>query len=100
MMTALFLLETLFETGNSLSEITAGFIRFPQTLVNVKVKEKRPFDEVAKIIEASKKVEAELGSKGRLLLRYSGTENLARVMIEGESQTEIERQANWLAGCH
>lgn len=97
MMTTLFLLEVLFETGKSLSEITAGFTRFPQILVNVKVKEKRPFEEVAEIVEASKKLEKELGSKGRLLLRYSGTENLARVMIEGENQAEIERQANWLA---
>lgn len=97
MMTTLFLLETLFETKKSLSELTAGFQRFPQILVNVKVKEKRPFEEVKEIAEAANKVEAELGSKGRLLLRYSGTENLARVMIEGEDQIEIERQANWLA---
>ena len=97
-MTTLFLLETLFETGKSLSEITSGFNRFPQTLVNVKVKEKRPFEEVRKIVEASKQLETELAAKGRLLLRYSGTENLARVMIEGEDQVEIERQANWLAG--
>jgi phosphoglucosamine mutase len=97
MFTALSLLETLSETGKSLSEIAHGFESFPQILVNVKVGEKRPFDEVAEIIEAAKKIEAELGSNGRLLLRYSGTENLARVMIEGQNQTEIERQANWLA---
>ncbi|MEK7725258.1 MAG: phosphoglucosamine mutase, partial [Acidobacteriota bacterium] len=97
MMTTLYLLETLFETGKSLSEITSGFQRFPQILVNVKVKEKRPFEEVREIVEASNKVEAELGSKGRLLLRYSGTENLARVMIEGENQVDIDRQAHWLA---
>ncbi len=97
MMTALFLLEIMFETGKSLSEITAGFIRFPQILVNVKVAEKRPFQEVAEIVKASTQLEAELGEKGRLLLRYSGTENLARVMIEGENQADIERQAHWLA---
>jgi phosphoglucosamine mutase len=97
MMTTLFLLETLFETGKSLSETTSGFQRFPQILVNVKVKEKRPFEEVREIVEASNKVEAELGTKGRLLLRYSGTENLARVMIEGENQADIDRQAHWLA---
>jgi phosphoglucosamine mutase len=97
MFTALSLLETLKETGKSLYEISRGFESFPQILVNVKVAEKRPFDEVAEIVEASKKIEAELGTKGRLLLRYSGTENLARVMIEGENQTDIERQANWLA---
>jgi phosphoglucosamine mutase len=97
MFTALSLLETLSETGKSLSEIARGFESFPQILVNVKVGEKRPFEEVAEIVEASKKIEAELGSNGRLLLRYSGTENLARVMIEGQNQAEIERQAHWLA---
>ncbi len=97
MFTALSLLETLEETGKSLSEISQGFTSFPQILVNVKVAEKRPFDEVAEIVEASQKVEAELAGKGRLLLRYSGTENLARVMIEGENQTDIEQQANRLA---
>jgi phosphoglucosamine mutase len=97
MFTALSLLETLSETGKSLSEISHGFESFPQILVNVKVSEKRQFEEVAEIVEAAKKIEAELGSNGRLLLRYSGTENLARVMIEGQNQTEIERQANWLA---
>jgi phosphoglucosamine mutase len=97
MMTTLFLLEALYEKGKSLWEMTAGFTRYPQILVNVKVKEKRPFEEVSEIVEASKLLETELDGKGRLLLRYSGTENLARVMIEGENQTQIESQANHLA---
>jgi phosphoglucosamine mutase len=97
MMTTLFLLESLYEKGKSLSEMTRGFTRYPQILVNVKVREKRPFEEVVEIVEASKLLENELDGKGRLLLRYSGTENLARVMIEGESQTQIESQANRLA---
>jgi phosphoglucosamine mutase len=97
-LTTLFLLEALFETGKTLSEITDGFFRFPQTLVNVRVKEKRPFEEIEAIVEGSRKVETALGGQGRLLLRYSGTENLARVMIEGQHQEEIERQAHWLAG--
>lgn len=97
LMTTLFLLEALYESRKSLSELTNGFVRYPQTLVNVKVREKHPFDEIPKIVEASKEIENELKSKGRLLLRYSGTENLARVMIEGEDQIEIERQANRLA---
>jgi len=97
MMTTLFLLESLYEKGKSLSEMTRGFTRYPQILVNVKVKEKRPFEEVFEIAEASKLLENELDGKGRLLLRYSGTENLARVMIEGENQTQIESQANRLA---
>ena len=97
MMTTLFLLEAIREKGKSLSEMTAGFTRYPQILVNVKVAEKRPFDEVAEILNASKNLENRLDGKGRLLLRYSGTENLARVMIEGENQNEIESQAYELA---
>jgi phosphoglucosamine mutase len=97
MLTTLFVLEALRESGQTLSQMTAGFARFPQILVNVKVREKLPFEEVAEIYAASKQIENELGDKGRLLLRYSGTENLARVMIEGESQKEIEEQANRLA---
>lgn len=97
MLTTLFLLEAVRENEKALSEMTAGFVRFPQVLVNVKVREKLPFEEVAEIAEAAAKIERELGKKGRLLLRYSGTENLARVMIEGESQRQIERQANRLA---
>lgn len=97
MMTALFLLEAMFEKKKTLSEMTKGFSRFPQILVNVKVAEKKPFEEVAEIAEASKQIENELDGKGRLLLRYSGTENLARVMIEGKNQPEIEAQANRLA---
>ena len=97
MMTALYLLEAMFERQKTLSELTEGFARYPQILVNVKVCEKRPFEDVAEIVEASEKIESELDGKGRLLLRYSGTENLARVMIEGENQTEIEAQANRLA---
>jgi phosphoglucosamine mutase len=97
MLTTLFVLEALQENGKTLSEMTAGFTRFPQILVNVKVREKVPFEEVGEIAEASKVIENELGGKGRILLRYSGTENLARVMIEGENQSEIEAQANRLA---
>ena len=97
MLTALFLLEAMRESGKTLSELTAGFVRFPQILVNVKVKEKRPFADVGEISTLSKQVETELGQKGRLLLRYSGTENLARVMIEGENQHQIESQAHRLA---
>ena len=97
MFTALRLLEALFENSKSLSEMTDGFTQFPQVLVNVKVREKLLFEDVMEITENAKKIEAELGTQGRLLLRYSGTENLARVMIEGENQTKIEEQANYLA---
>ena len=98
MMTTLFLLEAIREKGKTLSEMTKGFTRYPQILVNVPVGEKRPFEEVAEIAASAQELENALDGKGRLLLRYSGTENLARVMIEGEDQTEIEAQAHHLAG--
>ncbi len=97
MMTALFLLEAIHEKGSEFSELTRGFVRYPQILVNVKVKEKKPFDNVPEIAAAASLVERELNDNGRLLLRYSGTENLARVMIEGKEQTVIDEQANRLA---
>ncbi|MDQ3749132.1 MAG: phosphoglucosamine mutase, partial [Acidobacteriota bacterium] len=65
MFTTLFLLEAMRESGKSLSELTAGFVKFPQILVNVKVREKRPFEAVAEIAEAAKKIIDELGDKGR-----------------------------------
>ena len=97
MMTSLFMLQAMRSRNMPLSAMTGGFVRYPQTLVNVKVREKRPFDDVEAIASASREIENELAGKGRLLLRYSGTENLARVMIEGQEQAEIERQANSLA---
>lgn len=97
MMTALLLLGAISERGISLSEAVEGFTAYPQTLLNVKVGEKRPFDEVPAIVESAKEVEAELDGNGRLLLRYSGTENLARVMIEGKDQASIEAQARRIA---
>ncbi len=97
MMTATYLLEAIKEKGLAFSEMTEGFTQFPQILVNVKVREKTPFESVPEIAKASKEIESELNGKGRLLLRYSGTENLARVMIEGEDQGVINLQANRLA---
>ncbi len=98
MFTALYLLEAMSSNDKSLSELTAGFRQFPQILKNVPVREKRPFAEVPEIMDAAEKVENELGETGRLLLRYSGTENLARVMIEGEAQDKIDQMAASLAG--
>jgi len=66
-------------------------------LVNVRVREKRPFDRLPAVQNLVDKIEEQLGDRGRLLLRYSGTEPLARVMIEGENQSRIENQANVLA---
>src|ERR1700752_211763 len=98
MITALCLLRALRESRQTLAEMTAGFKKYPQILVNVKVREKVPFAELPSVQTAVREVEALLSQKGRLLLRYSGTERLARVMIEGENQHLIEEYAQRIAG--
>jgi len=97
MITALSLLRSLRETDKTLAQATQGFQQYPQILVNVRVREKVPFAELPTVQAEVKDVEERLSHKGRLLLRYSGTERLARVMIEGESQFEIEGYAKRIA---
>ena len=97
LITTLSMLRAMTEAGTDLHKLTEGFQSFPQILVNVPVKVKRPFTEVAAIQDTAHEVESALGSEGRLLLRYSGTEPLARIMIEGKSQDEIEKYAAALA---
>jgi phosphoglucosamine mutase len=97
MLTTVNLLRAVVESGRGLAELTEGFRRYPQVLVNVRVREKLPFEEVEEVARASKDVRERLGEGGRLLLRYSGTEPLARVMIEGQSQEEIDALAGGLA---
>lgn len=97
MTTALQLLHAMRDAERALHELTIGFTRYPQILVNQRVTHKRPFAEVPAIASAAQAIEQELGTEGRLLLRYSGTEPLARVMIEGADQQKIEKQAHFLA---
>ncbi|HEV2834412.1 MAG TPA: phosphoglucosamine mutase [Pyrinomonadaceae bacterium] len=97
MITALSLLRALREADKTLTEMTAGFQRYPQVLLNVRVRTKVPFDQFPAVESVVKDVEERLSHKGRLLLRYSGTEPLARVMIEGEKQFEIEDYAQRIA---
>jgi len=97
MMTALLLLHAVNERKATMSSAVDGFVKYPQILVNVRVGQKLPFDSVPTIAAAAQELERDLDGNGRLLLRYSGTENLARVMIEGKDQTRIEQQAHRLA---
>ena len=97
MITALCLLRTLRESGKTLAELVVGFQQYPQILVNVPVREKVPFVEIPSVKAKVDEVEELLSQKGRLLLRYSGTEKLARVMIEGENQFKIEGYAQKIA---
>jgi phosphoglucosamine mutase len=94
---ALHLLGVMRETGQPLSELAACMVKFPQVLVNVRVKERRPFDDIPGLADRVSAFEAEVNGAGRILLRYSGTESLARIMLEGEEQGHIERVAGEVA---
>jgi phosphoglucosamine mutase len=97
MLTTLSLLRVMREQELSLAELTNGMQRYPQLLVNVRVREKRPFGELPGVQTVARQIENDLGDRGRLLLRYSGTEPLARIMIEGNDEQAIKAQADLLA---
>jgi len=97
LITAIELLRAMRAADKPLATLAAPLVRYPQVLLNVRVRTKPLFQDVPGIRSAVEEVERELAGRGRLLLRYSGTENLARVMIEGENQGEIEAQARRLA---
>jgi phosphoglucosamine mutase len=97
MITTVGLLRAMRDQDSSLADLTEDFKRYPQLLVNVRVREKIPFGDLLAVQNVVEKVEQQLGRNGRILLRYSGTEPLARIMIEGENQSQIEAQANALA---
>lgn len=98
MITSLCLIRAMIDADKPLSELTKGFQRYPQILLNVRVREKIPFEELPAVQSAVEEVQGHLSYNGRLLLRYSGTEPLARVMIEGEKQSEIDNYAAQIAG--
>ena len=97
LITAIKVLRAMEDEHVSLGELTKGFSRYPQVLLNVRVREKVPFENVVAVKQKAEEVEHLLGNRGRLLLRYSGTEPLARVMIEGVDQNEVEALAEELA---
>ena len=95
--TALSVLRVMAETGRELADLAAELVTYPQVLVNVRVREKRELRSVPAIAEALDRVEGRLAGEGRLLVRYSGTEPLLRVMIEGKNQQEIQGWASEIA---
>ncbi len=97
LLTALQIAVLAHRNGRPLSEQLAGFRRYPQVLVNVRVARKADFSTLPKVAAAQRAVEEKLGADGRLVLRYSGTEPLARVMIEGPDQETVEALAGELA---
>lgn len=88
-LSALQLLAIMQKEEKSLSDLSDIMDHYPQKLVNVRIKERRRLEEFPAVIQQIKKVERKLGEKGRLLVRFSGTEPLVRVMVEGEDEKEI-----------
>jgi len=96
LISALKVLEVMFETKSSLAELRRGMTKCPQNLVNVKVADKKAVMTSPEIAEEVQVVEQRMGDRGRVLLRPSGTEPLVRVMVEGVDQEEIDREAEYL----
>jgi phosphoglucosamine mutase len=94
MLTALKVLETCVREGASLDALAADLAVFPQLLVNVRVKERRAFDELPRVQNEIRACEEALNGSGRVLVRFSGTEPLLRVMVEGTEQHQIEELAD------
>ena len=97
LVTALNVLRAMAETGRSIADLAGELQTFPQVLVNVRVREKRDWTTIPPVAAAAEAVEQRLAGRGRLLVRYSGTEALLRVMIEGEHQAEIAAWADEIA---
>jgi len=95
--TALSVLRVMAETGRELADLASELVAYPQVLLNVRVREKTDLASVPAIADAMARVEAQLAGSGRLLVRYSGTEPLLRVMIEGRNQDEIQGWAGGIA---
>jgi phosphoglucosamine mutase len=97
LITALQVLAVMRRKGRTLSELTTDFFRYPQVLVNVPVAEKKPIEDLPEFLRMVEKVESGLNGRGRVLIRYSGTEPLARIMVEGDDEKQIREYAHDLA---
>jgi len=94
LLTALRVMEIMARTGRSLAELISDLKVFPQTIQNVRVREKIPFMQVPEVQRAIEDAERELDGNGRVVVRYSGTEALARVMVEAESEEKMHALAS------
>lgn len=98
LLTALRVMEVMNRNGRSLSELIADLKVFPQRIQNVRVREKVPFDQVPQVKHAIEAAQRELDGSGRVVVRYSGTEALARVMVEAESENKVNALTEGIAG--
>jgi phosphoglucosamine mutase len=97
LLTALVVLDLIARSGRTIDELTADLKVFPQVIVNVKVREKKPLDSIPSVLSTIEAAEDDLRDSGRVVIRYSGTEALARVMIEAENESAMHRHANAIA---
>lgn len=95
--TAMQVVAAAAKTGKRLSELAKMMDVYPQKLINVNVQRKPEIDTVPELVEAIRQIEHELGSEGRVLVRYSGTQNMCRVMVEGPSTSITEKYCSQLA---
>ncbi len=93
---ALQMLKIMKETGKPLSQLKKCMTKFPQILINVEVKDKNPIEKMPSLLENIKKFEKELNGFGRIFVRYSGTQNLMRILVEGKDAKQINAIANQL----
>src|SRR5437773_1078309 len=94
---ALQILRIMHTTGQPLSKLKKCLQKYPQTQRNLIVKSKPPIEELREVVKLREEVERELAGKGRILLRYSGTESKIRLLIEGQEFDKIDKQANRIA---
>lgn len=94
---ALQVLAEMWSSGKTLNELKSGMTKYPQTLINVRVTEKRDPESIEQVVQAKAEAEKELNGSGRILLRPSGTEPLIRVMVEGKDVVLVDDIANRLA---
>ncbi len=97
LLTSLRLMEVMVRSGKPLADLVGDLKVFPQVIRNIRVREKKPFSEVAEIRRAIDAAERELDGNGRVVVRYSGTEALARVMVEAESEEKMRALAENIA---
>ena len=97
LLTALLVLDIIHRSGKSLAELTADLKTFPQVILNVRVREKKPIQELPAVCKTIAQAEEALAGTGRVVIRYSGTEALARVMIEAEDEAGMTHHANSIA---
>lgn len=97
LLTAIHVLESICRSGKPLAELVQDLEVFPQTIRNVRVREKKPLQQLPEVLAAVRKAEQELHGNGRVNVRYSGTESLARVMVEAPSEATVQRLASTIA---